>query len=336
MLGRFARLLLAGTAILAADWTVAAAPNQAATKAQYARPKHIDFPATNPYSPAKAELGKILFFDPRLSQKSALACVSCHNPSFGWEDGRARGIGHDMQLLGRSTPTVQNVAWGAEFFWDGRAPTLEEQSVGPIQNAKEMAMDLTTLSGKLKQIPGYRARFDEVFPGKGITPETIGMAIATFQRTVVSGPAPFDRWIEGQETAISEDAKRGFALFNGKGNCAACHSTWRFTDDGYHDIGLPSTDIGRAAIVPGIDALKHAFKTPGLRNTVRRHPYMHDGSIATLDAVVRHYNDGFIVRPSLSTEMKRLDLTETEIKDMVAFLETLSSQDPPMATPLLP
>lgn len=332
----FARLLLVATIALAADWTAAAEPNQAALKAQYVRPKHIDFPATNPYSPAKAELGKILFFDPRLSQKSALACVSCHNPSFGWEDGRARGIGHDMQLLGRSTPTVQNVAWGVEFFWDGRAPTLEQQSVGPIQNAKEMAMDLNTLSGKLKEIPGYRARFDEVFPGKGITPETIGMAIATFQRTVVSGPAPFDRWIEGEETAIGENAKHGFALFNGKANCAVCHSSWRLTDDSYHDIGLPSRDIGRAAIVPGVDALKHAFKTPGLRNTVRRHPYMHDGSIATLEAVVQHYNKGFVVRPSLSNEMKPLNLSDAEIKDLVAFLETLSSQDPPMATPLLP
>ena len=333
---RFGKLLLASVALAGLTVVVQASTNLAALKSQYVRPKHIDFPQSNPYSPAKAELGKILFFDPRLSAKSALACVSCHNPSFGWEDGRARGIGHDMQVLGRSTPTVQNVAWGIEFFWDGRAPTLEKQSVGPIENAKEMAMDLNTLSGKLKQIPGYRARFDEVFPGKGITPETIGMAIATFQRTVVSGPAPFDRWIEGDEKAISENAKRGFALFNGKASCAACHSTWRFTDDGYHDIGLPSTDIGRAAIVPGVEVLKHAFKTPGLRNASRRRPFMHDGSIATLEAVVRHYDSGFVTRPSLSSEMKPLKLTDTEVKDIVAFLETLNSEDPPMATPLLP
>jgi len=209
-----------------------------------------------------------LFFDPRLSQMSALACVSCHNPSFGWEDGRSFGIGHKMQVLGRSAPTVQNVAWGVEYFWDGRAPTLEQQSVGPIQNPKEMAMDMGPLTERLRTIPGYRARFSEVFPDQGITPENIGRAIATFQRTVVSGPSPFDAWIAGDEKAISDSAKHGFELFNGKGDCAGCHSSWRFTDDGYHDIGLASTDVGRAKIVPGIPALMHAFKTDAGTNVL--------------------------------------------------------------------
>ena len=151
-----------------------------------------------------------------------------------------------------------------------------------------------------------------------------------------SNKAPFDRWIEGDETAISESAKRGFVAFNGKGNCAACHSDWRFTDDGFHDIGLKSDDIGRGAQVPDVQSLQHAFKTPTLRNIDQRAPYMHDGSLANLREVVVHYDTGFVERPSLSPEMHHLGLTEQEVVDLIEFMHTLTSRDDKISIPVLP
>ena len=153
---------------------------------------------------------------------------------------------------------------------------------------------------------------------------------------MVSNKAPFDRWVEGDEGAIDAEAKRGFELFNGRGNCAACHSGWRFTDDGFHDVGLRSLDRGRAAEVPDVPQLEHAFKTPTLRNIALRAPYMHDGSAATLRDVVAHYDSGFVERPSLSPEMRRLGLSARETDDLVAFMRTLTSRDDPFPVPVLP
>jgi cytochrome c peroxidase len=179
--------------------------------------------------------------------------------------------------------------------------------------------------------------FAAAFGGDGeITAERIAMAIATYERTVVSGAAPFDRWIAGEETAISESAKRGFVLFNGKANCAACHSEWRFTDDSFHDIGLPGSDIGRGKQLPNIVKMQYAFKTPGLRNIDRRGPYMHDGSVPTLEAVIEHYDSGGIQRSSLSDEIFPLGLTERERADLVEFLKALTSEDPPVEYVMLP
>lgn len=302
---------------------------------EYKRPADIPFPEENPYSSAKAELGKQLFFDPRLSHENNLTCGSCHNPSFAWEDAQTTSVGTPMSRLGRHTPTVLNMAWGELYFWDGRAETLEEQALGPIQAGGEMAQDLGELLAELKAIPGYVSAFEEAFPAEGITPENIGKAIATYERTIVSAEAPFDRWINGDETAISSAAKRGFALFNTKAKCATCHEGWNFTDWGFHDIGLGDSDEGRYEVLD-FESLKHAFKTPGLRNIVERAPYMHDGSLKSLEDVIDHYNDGFIERPSLSSNMQRLDLTSDEKSDLVAFLETLSSNDPAVTLPKLP
>jgi cytochrome c peroxidase len=176
-----------------------------------------------------------------------------------------------------------------------------------------------------------------VFPGKAITVDSIAAAIASYERTIVSGAAPFDRWVSGDEQAISDSAKRGFVLFNGKANCAVCHAGWRMTDDGFHDIGLAdSTDRGRAGIAPGIPQLEHAFKTPTLRNITQRAPYMHDGSVATLAEVIDHYDTGFVKRPSLDAEMHPLKLTPAEKADLLAFLDTLTSVDAPAVIPVLP
>ena len=167
-----------------------------------------------------------------------------------------------------------------------------------------MNQELAKLPAKLAAIEGYRQRFPAVFPGEDITVANAAKAIATYERTIVSGTAPFDRWVAGDESAISASAKRGFVLFNTKANCQACHSGWNFTDNSFRDIGLPDADTGRGKILD-LPSMQHAFKTPTLRDVERRAPYMHDGSVPTLLAVVEHYDHGFVQRPSLSEEVKR-------------------------------
>jgi cytochrome c peroxidase len=307
-----------------------------AIKAQYKRPATIPFPKENPYTPEKAALGKKLYFDTRISVTSAQSCASCHSPGFGWGDGLAVGVGHGMNKLGRHSPTVVNAAWGAIFMWDGRLANLEEQALGPIQAAGEMNMPLDQLMQRLSSIPEYKPMFEAAFPGEGMSPKTLAKAIATYERTIVSERAPFDAWIEGEEGAISEEAKRGFVVFNGKAQCASCHEGWNFTNEGFQDIGLPSKDIGRGEYLPDVIKMKHAFKTPGLREIARRSPYMHDGSLATLEKVVEHYDHGGVDRPSRSDLMKPLGLTAQEKTDLVAFMKTLSSDLSPTAVPVLP
>jgi len=290
----------------------------------------------NPSSAEKIALGKQLFFDPRLSGTGVISCASCHNPALGWQDGLAKGRGHMGGQLGRHTPTILNVAWGGPYFWDGRADTLEAQAKGPIQAEKEMNMSAGDAVKTVSGIEGYRASFAKAFPGEGVTLDTMAKAIAAYERTVVSGTAPFDRWVKGDDHAISEEAKLGFIVFNGKGRCATCHQGWRFTDDGFHDIGINDDDPGRGKLIQGADFLNHAFKTPTLRNIAERGPYMHDGSLPTLDAVVDHYDHAFTQRTSLSSDVTQLHLTPEEKKELVAFMLTLSSRDKPETVPLLP
>lgn len=306
-------------------------------KAAYQRPAAIPFPEDNPFSEAKAKLGQMLYFDPRLSRSNMQSCASCHNPSFAWGDGLPKGVGDHMNELGRRSPTILNAAWSEALMWDGRFETLEEQALGPIEAGVEMNMPLDELIEKLTKIEGYPPLFAAAFDeDKEITSDKIAQAIATYERTVISGEAPFDRWIKGRREAISASAQRGFRLFNGKARCAACHSGWRFSDDSFHDIGLADDDIGRGAELPGIVKMQHAFKTPGLRNIDQRAPYMHDGSLATLEDVVEHYDRGGVKRPSLSDDMKPLGLTMREKKDLVAFMTSLTSNDDPVMYVQLP
>lgn len=304
-------------------------------RSDYKRPSSIPFPADNPYQAEKAALGKMLFFDPRVSVNQNISCATCHNPSFGWEQAMPKAIGAQNTELGRHNPTILNVAWGDTFFWDGRAATLEEQALGPIQSEVEMNMPLDVLIDRINDIQGYQPYFERVF-GEKANAENIAKAIATFERTVVSGPAPFDRWVDGDEGAISESAKRGFAIFNGKGNCAACHSGWNFTDNKFHDIGINTQDIGRFAIDPSDEKNRHAFKTPSLRNIAHRAPYMHNGSVPTLDAVLVHYLSGGIPRPSRSVDMKPVPFTADEMADLKEFMLTLQGEDLAMSLPALP
>jgi len=307
-----------------------------AMKAQYRRPASIPFPADNPYTPQKMALGKKLYFDTRVSVTSAQSCASCHNPGFGWADGLSVGVGHGMAKLGRHSPTIINAAWGAVFMWDGRLATLEDQALGPIQSPGEMNMPIEQLMGRLATIAEYKPLFATAFPDESISPKTLAKAIATFERTVVSARAPFDDWIDGNEQAISEEAKRGFVVFNTKGQCSSCHEGWNFTNDGFQDIGLPSNDVGRGKFLPDVLKMQHAFKTPGLREITRRSPYMHDGSIATLEQVVEHYDEGGVERQSRSDLMKPLGLSSQDKSDLVVFLKTLTSNLDPTAVPVLP
>jgi cytochrome c peroxidase len=305
-------------------------------KAQYRRATSIPFPASDPYTVEKVTLGKKLFFDTRLSAANLLSCASCHSPAYGWGDGQPKGVGHGMRQLDRRSPTIVNLAFGQIFMWDGRASSLEEQALGPISTEAEMNLPIDRLIEKLQGIPEYLPLFRAAFPKEGLTPASIAAAIATYERTVVSGPAPFDAWIEGDETAISDAAKRGFELFNHKAACATCHSGWNFTDDSFHDTGLADQDMGRSKIVPGVLKMEHAFKTPGLREIVRRGPYMHDGSLPTLAAVMDHYNNGGIDRPSRSDQIAPLGLSKQDCDDLVAFLTTMTSDMAPTPFPVLP
>lgn len=306
-------------------------------KESYKRPAEIPFPEDNPYSDAKATLGKTLFFETRISRSGVMNCASCHNPGLNWTDGNSKGIGDHHQVLARKDPTLLNLAWDELFFWDGRADSLEQQAIGPIEAAGEMNMPLDQAVARLKAIPEYTPLFKAAFPNEqdAITKDTIAKAIATYERTIVSGEAPFDRWVNGDENAISPAAKRGFILFNTKANCASCHSGWRLSDGSFHDIGINDDDIGRGKFLP-MPQMQHAFKTVGLRNIDRRAPYMHNGSMKTLEEVIDHYNHGFVKRESLSDSIKPLHLTAQEKKDLVEYLKTLTSNDKPVTIPTMP
>jgi len=310
-----------------------------ALRAQYHRPTDIPYPQDDPYTHAKFVLGRTLFFDPILSGSRLRSCSTCHNPGLSWADGQARAIGENQQPLksGLRTPTLLNVAWTPKLGWDGHFSTLEGVAMGPITAPDNMNLPEDQVVPRLSAVSGYMTAFDAAF-GKGdITIPKIEQSLATFERSIVSGEAPFDRWIKGEENAIDDAAKRGFALFNGKANCSACHSGWAFTDASFHDIGVATgDDIGRGRLFPTSVKLKYAFKTPTLRDVSRRGPYMHDGSYATLSDVIDLYNRGGVDRPSRDDLIHQLNLPQSDKADLIAFLQTLSGRPEPVAVPVLP
>lgn len=320
---------------MAAAATVAAQEPSAEQRAAYRRPDLIPFPKANPYTPEKAALGKMLFFDTRLSRDKNLSCSSCHNPSFGWEVPFTTAIGAGGKPLTRHAPTTVNLAWSKGYGWDGRAPSLEAQAIDPIEASAEMDLPIASAVARLKAVKGYQVAFSKAFPGEGITEQSLLKAIATFERTIVTGDTPFDRWLQGDPKAVGADVKRGFALFNGKAACSACHTGWNFTDGKFHDIGLPTDDKGRMLVTKD-PSDQHAFKTPGLREITARAPYMHHGQLTTLDGVIAHYVSGGQTRPSLSPLMKPLSLSANDVQDLLAFLRSLSSPPGTMAMPNLP
>jgi cytochrome c peroxidase len=303
----------------------------------YRRPAGIPFPDGNPHSEAKAELGQMLFFDPILSGSRSRSCATCHNPSLSWGDGLAHAVGEQQVAMALRSPTLLNVAWAPRLGWEGKFGDLESVAFGPITSPANMNLQEPELIKRLSSIPGYVRSFASAFGEGPITRHNIEAALATYERTIVSGTAPFDRWLMGDEQAIDLRAKRGFDIFTGKGRCSECHSGWAFTDSSFHDIGTAQgDDIGRGRFFPTSIKLRYAFKTPTLRDVARRAPYMHDGSLATLQDVVALYDRGGIARPSRSALIGPLGLTDDEKAELVAFLATLTSPPQPVTLPVLP
>ncbi len=332
--------LLAATAFGLVLTAVVFADNAALTAVPKGLPK-VSQPKDNAPSEAKIKLGKQLFFDPRLSLDSTISCASCHDPAKGWSNGEQFATGVGGQKGGRNTPTIINSAYGHFQFWDGRAGSLEEQALGPIQNPIEMKMTLPELEKRLNAISGYRRQFKEVF-GSDVTAKNIAKAIAAYERTILSGDAPYDRFKAGDKKALSPAAQRGMKVFySSKAHCTACHSGPNFTDGAFHNIGVgmdrKEADKGRT-VVSKLGGDTGAFKTPTLREIARTAPYMHDGSMKTLEEVVQYYNKGGIPNDYLDEEIYKLNLTKQEMQDLVTFLkEGLSSKSYPEHTaPELP
>jgi cytochrome c peroxidase len=329
----FAAVLFCANISVAGD----AACDRACWQAKYRRPAEIPYPEGNPYSKAKFELGRMLYFDNRLSRTGTHACATCHNPALSWSNDLPRGVGYEQATLPWRVPTLLNVAWTPRLGWDGHFRNLEAVAFGPISAPNNMNMPEKLLIERLSAIPGYVKTFDAAFGEGEITKRKIEMAIATFERSIVATEAPFDRWIKGDEGAINAAAKRGFDLFNNKAHCVGCHNSWAFTDASFHDIGTAKgDDIGRGKQFPTSIKLRYAFKTPTLRDVTRRAPYMHDGSVATLEEVVDLYDRGGIDRPSRSDQIFPLKLTKDEKADLIAFLHTLSGEPEQVRIPTLP
>ena len=286
-------------------------------------------PPDNPQTDAKIRLGQQLYFDKRLSFDNTISCASCHEPKYGWADPHrfSEGVGHAKG--NRNAPTVLNAAYNNYQFWDGRASSLEDQALGPIQNPVEMAMTMSMALDRLKAIPAYVSQFQTVF-GSEPTDKTVAMAIAAFERTVVSKNSPFDKYVQGDTSAMSTAAIRGMRIFNGKGHCTACHSGPNFSDGGFHNLGIgykdgEFKDVGRFKVTKNPKDMG-AFKTPGLRSVALTAPYLHDGSEQTLEAVIELYDRGGISNPNLDRLMVPLNLTEREKADLVEFLKALTGE----------
>jgi len=302
-----------------------------AWRALFKRDVEPPAPPDNPVTAAKVALGARLFSDPRLSGDGQRSCASCHRPKLAFSDGRRRAQGRNGKSLNRNTPSLFNLAWSSAYFWDGRAPSLEAQVVMPIVAADEMGGDWPKILSRLNGDAGLTAAFGAAFPEQaGIVEESVAKALASYVRSLVSAPTRFDAWIEGDDHALKANEMRGFRLFTGKAGCVLCHVGWRFSDDRFHDIGLASRDMGRGGLPTGGTPGLPAFKTPSLREVAHTAPYMHDGSRATLAAVIRHYAGGLSKRPSLAPSLqKSLTLTRAEQADLIAFLGTLSSPGTP-------
>lgn len=303
----------------------------------YKRPAGIPFPKSNRFTPERVQLGKKLFFDPRLSGGNQISCATCHNPSLQFTDLLPVAVGEKKKAGSRRVPSLWNVAWAESMFHDGRVRTLEEQALIPIKTKTEMNQDPDKLVDELKAIPAYRRDFAKAYPRQGITKETIAKSLANFQRTIVSGETPFDRYVAGDRKAISPLARKGLVLFHTKARCVQCHSGWQFSDQQFHDIGVHTDDIGRAKVEPNNPRAKYAFKTPPLRNVALRAPYFHNGLFPSLKAVLAFYNAGGAAeRPGKSRLMQPLNLNALELQALEAFLHTLSDNKHPGPVPALP
>ncbi|MBI4470859.1 MAG: c-type cytochrome [Acidobacteria bacterium] len=296
-------------------------------------PEAAQIPRENPLTEEKIRLGKRLYFDPSLSVDNTVSCASCHLTEAGFADPNQFSFGVGGQKGNRQAPTVINRIFSRTQFWDGRAGSLEEQALGPILNPVEMGNPkIEPVLERLRADPSYVGAFKAAFPEDGaITDTRVGKAIASFERTVMSGNSPFDRFLAGDASAMSESAQRGYKLFKdeNKGNCETCHVSFNFTDENYNNIGvgmhLKNADLGRHPISK-VEGHQGAFKTPTLRQIASTAPYMHDGSEKTLEAVVAYYNRGGRPNKWLSPKINVLKLSSQEQEDLVEFLKALSGE----------
>ncbi len=281
-------------------------------------------PADNKLDAGRVALGRRLFFDPILSADRTIACASCHPPERGFAHPAPRGIGGRM--LARRAPTLFNRAYGRSFFWDGRARSLEEQALVPIEDRNEMGARLSVVLGRLKEDAGYRKAFAAAF-ADGVTAANLGKALASFERVLLRGNSRVDRFRKnGEHAALTPQERHGLWLYESKGQCWRCHGGGNFTDEGFHNTGVgwgkKPADPGRAGVT-GKEADRGKFKTPTLRGVALTGPYMHDGSLKTLEEVVEFYNRGGVANPGLDPLMQPLKLSKEEVQALVAFLKAL-------------
>ena len=290
------------------------------------------------------ELGKLLFFDPRLSGSNQISCATCHNPELNWADGKAVSTGHEQLPNIRNAPSLENVWVYNSFFWDGRAKSLVEQAEGPISAHNEMNQDLKSLAKKLNKIRGYKPYFTAAFGSSKITNQRIFESLATFQQTIVSGESSFDNFLKGDINALTDQQLTGLHLFRTKARCMNCHHGAYFTDKDFHNIGLTeygtkNEDLGLYNVTKKHDDVGK-FKTPGLRNVMQTGPWFHQGSVKSMDSLMVLYNMGMPEHVVLASQkddplvpkndklVRGIMLTIRERKALIAFLEALSS--PPM------
>ncbi len=294
------------------------------------------WPRDNPYSAAKVELGRLLYFDSRLSADETVSCASCHDPKMAFTDNAPVSTGIRAQHGRRSAPTLINRAYSPAQFWDGRAATLEEQAKEPIANPIEMGMTHDAAVERIRNIKGYRPLFKAAFGSDDVDIDRVAKAIASFERTVLSGNSPYDRYKNGDERAMNFQQVRGMEIFFDRAKCDQCHEGANFTLNAYSNIGVgsdkPDPDVGRYAVTHdprdwGV------FKTPTLREIEHTWPYMHDGSLKSLEEVVEYYNKGGIRNKNLDPKMKMLHMNESEKAALVSFLLALSGEGWQQITP---
>jgi len=312
----------------------------------------VPFPEDNAYSVEKALLGKVLFYDPKLSGSSQIACATCHDPELGWGDGRKTSFGHDRVRGKRNAPSILNAGYWDKLFWDGRVSSLEEQAMFPLTDHSEMNMNLDSMTIRLNRMEFYQKKFRNAFDTDTITAEHVAMALATFQRTIKSRKSRFDIFLSGNPSALSDQELQGLHLFRTRAGCINCHNTPLFSDQQFHHIGFTfigreQEDLGLYYLTDSVEDLGR-FRTPSLRDVTFTGPYMHNGSITELEEILDMYIRGMpnpipkaVAKsgrdlPVVSPLVKKLDIDEAEKKAILAFLDAISTRPTPIKEPEIP